>query len=151
MSIEIQRQNAIQRKPVTAQLRPNVIHTSKIRPHFPQVPRNRVAPIGRQSSFSVVTAAAKKFASFQEMISESDVVLVDFYATWCGPCTMMSQIMVRSIAFIKILADCSLKVGVGSTVTHIGSTVTHIGSTVTHRCFSLTYFCREKCKEARIT
>lgn len=47
-------------------------------------------------------AVKKQFTSFQDLLANAPTpVLVDFYATWCGPCQMMSPILDQVSAHLK--------------------------------------------------
>jgi thioredoxin len=47
-------------------------------------------------------ATKQQFNSFQDLISGSETpILVDFYATWCGPCQMMSGFLEQASESLK--------------------------------------------------
>ena len=53
----------------------------------------------------------KTQAEFETLIKENNNVIIDFYATWCGPCKMLAPIFEQvsqekeNVTFVKVDVD----------------------------------------------
>ena len=41
--------------------------------------------------------------NFKELVKKEKKVLIDFYATWCGPCKMLGPILEQAESKIKVI------------------------------------------------
>lgn len=67
---------------------------------------------------------------FEKMLSENALVMVDFFATWCGPCQMFSPIVEQvedkydgDLAVVKVDIDESSDIAEKYTIQSVPTTI----------------------------
>ena len=76
------------------------------------------------------SATKLSLGEFEKILSESSLVMVDFFATWCGPCQMFSHIVEQvvdkydgDLAVVKVDIDENSDIAEKYTIQSVPTTI----------------------------
>lgn len=74
--------------------------------------------------------------NFQRTVTENDIVFVDFWASWCGPCSMFAPVYEKAstehldIVFGKVDTDAEQALAAAANITSIPTLMAFKGGTL---------------------
>ena len=77
--------------------------------------------------------------NFNKIITQNQIVVVDFYAVWCGPCRMMHPVVEElsnaftNIAFVKVNIDNDTQLAISQNVQVVPTFIAYKNGTEVNR------------------